>query len=184
MKNPRALPLIIISLMIFFLLPIQFSCEVIDWIRGLETFHVDYEGCSQRPVIIAEDDPDYINENFTLSGSDNEDLYPYLGDVEGWDIIVAYLQISNFSGDPDITFTGTVMIGSYTETFTDIKPSEWEDGRFLYLTLDNETLTELNQDLNEDNEIDVSISGQESQRPISFILHFCLEAVVEVKTRR
>jgi len=181
MKNLRIIPPFVILLTLVLLLPTQFGCDLIDKIKGLETFEVDFDQCIDRTVDIAQDDPDNIHETFTISAEDNYDLVEYLSNIEGWDVIVAYLQVSWINGDPETTFSGTVTLGNYTQTFTDIKPYEWSDGRLVYLNLDNAALTALNEDLNNDNKIVGTISGKVSHQPVRFVVYLCIEAVVEVK---
>jgi hypothetical protein len=177
MKNLRILPFLLSLLFLF-------GCDLIDKIRGLETFEVDFDQCINRPVNISETDPDNIDEIYTISASNNPDLVDYLNDIEGWDVVYAYLQVFNFIGDEETSFSGTVSLGDYVEPFTDIKPYEWSDGRMIYLDLDNEALAEINEDLNNDNKVIARITGTVSHQPVSFDVYFCIQAIVEVKAKK
>lgn len=175
MKKLRILPLLMSILLLS-------GCDLIDKIKGLETFDVDFDACYTIPVNISEQDPSkVVNEQFTINAADNPDLVDYLSNIENWDIYIVYVQVQWISGNQDVSFSGTVNVGSYSEDFTDIKPFEWADGRYIYLDLDEAVLKNLNEDMQKDNKIEGSVTGTVSDQPVNFIIYLCVEAVVEVK---
>ncbi|MFN2127971.1 MAG: hypothetical protein ACK2TU_08950, partial [Anaerolineales bacterium] len=89
MKNLRLLPFLL-----FFLF--QFHCNLIDEIKGLKEFEFDLDLSKSFPVDISEEDPNTINEVFTLDAKSNPDIADYLNDIEEYDIWSIAITITNY----------------------------------------------------------------------------------------
>jgi hypothetical protein len=178
MKKLRILPLFLSLLCLL-------GCDLIDKIKGLETIEIAVALSDDYPVHISETDP--LDFQFTdyLTTENNPDLVEYINDVENYDLISATLSVSSWTlGDEDITFSGTVTLGPYEESITNLNPYDYFiSGNEYFLQLDNDDLHAINEDLNADNQIKYSIDGVASGKPVQFVITAILDMNVEVKTK-
>ena len=177
MKNLRLLPLIFALL--FFT-----GCDLIDKIKGLETFEIAAALNGEYPVHVSETDPLSIDTTFDISSKSHPDIAEYINDVQGYDLITATLMITNWiEGDEDIVFNGSVTLGPVTEIVENLNPyTFYMDGNAYYLSLDSDDLQQINEDFNADDKISVRVNGTVSDKPIHFIIKLTLDLNVEVET--
>jgi len=184
MKNLRILPPLVMVLTLVLLLPSQMGCDLIDKIKGLETFDVDVTVSDYITVDLGENDDTKVFEQVTINPKTHPDLVDYINDISSMELVEAYVTTTQwFNGSQDITFTGTVSLGPVGESYTDIRPADYLGGAIMYLNLDQSDLDDINADLNADKEIVAKVDGFVSAVPVSFELKITVVMVVEVETK-
>ena len=180
MKNLRILPL-------FLALIFLFGCDLIDKIKGLEEIDFDIELFKSIPVAVAADDPNTINETFTVDAKTNQDVKDYLDKVTEYDIWNIFVDFTDYVGEKGIVFEGTIKIGPFSADFTGmnaITPSDYADnGGIIYLDLNQTALDAINAALIAGHKLDCSINGTVSDKPVSFTINIYIQGTVYARYR-
>ena len=175
MKNLRLLPFLL-----FFLF--QFHCNLIDEIKGLKEFEFDLDLSKSFPVDISEEDPNTINEVFTLDAKSNPDIADYLNDIEEYDIWSIAITITNYEGAENILFSGTLTIGNFVADFTGenaLNPYQLAtNGGLYYLNLDADDLKLLNSYMLGNHKLEGTLVGSVSDQPVKFTVNVWLVGYV------
>jgi hypothetical protein len=176
MKKLRILPLL---LSLFFL----FSCEKIKEVLNLK-FDIETEVSTYRWVSIGPDDPLTIDDTFVINAADDWDIQDNLDKLDGYSVKRIYLIFSGYDGDVDITFTGTVKLGDVSVSVSNLNvaalansmpPDEYD------LPISQSDLEKLAADLDADNQLQGSIVGSATDKPVSFAIEIWAELVVTVE---
>ena len=106
----------------------QFHCNLIDDLKKQE-FEFELDLNKSFPVDISAEDPNTINETFSLDASSNPDVAAFLKDINEYDIWTIYITITDYEGGEDILFSGTLTIGNFVADFTDENAFNPSDAR-------------------------------------------------------
>jgi hypothetical protein len=159
------------------------GCDLIDKIKGLETFDVDVTISDTIPVDIGEEDDTKVYKSITLTPKTHPDIIDRINDISGMELVRATITTLTYSGDEEISFTGKVSLGSVEKEFTGIQPSAYQYGVEYVLDLTQADLETINDDLNgNDKSITAIVDGYVSGKPVNFVLQLTLDLIVEIES--
>jgi hypothetical protein len=174
MKNLRILPLVLSLLFLF-------GCDLIDKIKGLETFEIEATISDYWTVDISEEDDTKIFDNRTLTSKSDPEIFDHLSNISGYELVSAYILTTSWNTvETDISFTGTVKLGQVTKSVSNLRPYDYMTTPY-YLDLTQADLDLISEDL-KDHEIEASIDGFVSDKPVNFVIKVSMDMIVEIES--
>ncbi len=150
-----------------------FGCDKIK-----EVSTVDIETDLEKDLIfsISETDPSSVNENFSISATDNTEIARYRENIREITINRVYYQVIEYSGTENVLLTGTLELGPIDIQVEDLNLNAmYNTGQENELDLFETELRQLADDLDVKDKVDGSLTGNVSDKPLTFAVRLIMD---------
>jgi len=150
------------------------SCDEVD-----ELTEIDFDtSLTEEVTVTLSENSTSLSENLTINLSNNDDIEPYLNQIESITVTSASYVIKNYNGIE--TATGELTVSANSEEFGPFEHTFFtDDQNATVFNLDASGLNALSSSLSSNNQLSLSISGtQDPAQDASFIVEFTLEVDV------
>jgi hypothetical protein len=150
------------------------SCDEID-----ELTEVDFNSTfTQEVSVTLSENNASISESLTIRFADNEDVEPYLDQIESISVTSASYTIKDYNGLE--TATGSIAVNANAEVFGPFQHTFFtDDQNDMVFNFDASRLNVLSSSLSSNNQLSLNINGtQDPAQNASFTVEFTLEVDV------